>query len=129
ASFDTTVCFAAVLNYLFEEAEAAVRELIRVTRPGGSVLVSVASRWGVLRFVAGSESVDPADFLGRPDEWHIFQVAETGDLPAHPRVPQPARHFFEADELLALLERAGLQEVQLASAPALTEALYARLEA
>ena len=42
---------------------------------------------------------------------------------------QPPRHFFEADELADLLTSAGLGEVQLASAPALTEALYARLEA
>jgi SAM-dependent methyltransferase len=129
ASFETTVCFGAVLNYLFEESASAARELVRVTRPGGTVLVSVAGRWGVLRFVAGNEGVDPADFLGRPEYWHLFQVAETGDLPLHPQVPQPPRHFFEADELAHLLSGAGLREVQLACAPALTEALYARLEA
>jgi ubiquinone/menaquinone biosynthesis C-methylase UbiE len=99
ASFDTTVCFGAVLNYLFAEAESAARELVRVTRPGGTVLVSVSGRWGVLRFAAATESVDPADFFGRSEYWHLFQVAETGDLPVHPLVPQPARHFFEADEL------------------------------
>lgn len=129
ASFDTTVCFGAVLNYLFGDAAAAARELVRVTRPGGTVLVSVAGRWGVLRFVASSEHVDPADFFGRPEYWHLFRVAETGDLPDHSRVPQPPRHFFEADELADLLARAGLQQVQLACAPALTAALYARVEA
>jgi ubiquinone/menaquinone biosynthesis C-methylase UbiE len=129
ASFDSTVCFGAVLNYLFGEAESAARELVRVTRPGGTVLVSVAGRWGVLRFTAATESVDPADFFGRPGYWHLFGVAETGDLPAHPQVPQPPRHFFEAEEIAELLSRAGLRDVQLASAPALTGALYARLEA
>lgn len=129
ASFDTTVCFGAVLNYLFVEAETAARELVRVTRPGGTVLVSVSGRWGALRFVAGTDGVDPADFFGRPEYWHLFQMAETGDLPAHPRVPQPPRHFFEAEEIAELLSRAGLREIQLASAPALTGALYTRLEA
>jgi ubiquinone/menaquinone biosynthesis C-methylase UbiE len=129
ASFDTTVCYGAVLNYLFADAEGALRELVRVTRPGGAVLVSVGSRWGCLRFVAANEGVDVADFFGRPDYWHIFGVAETGDLPEHERVPQPARHFFESSELADLMARVGLEEVRLASAAALTEALYARLEA
>jgi ubiquinone/menaquinone biosynthesis C-methylase UbiE len=129
ATFDTTVCYGAVLNYLFADAERALRELVRVTQPGGTVVVSVGSRWGCLRFVAGNDAIDVADFFGRPDYWHISQVAETGDLPEHERVPQPARHFFESGELADLMARAGLDEVQLASAPALTEALYARLEA
>jgi SAM-dependent methyltransferase len=129
ASFDTTLCYGAVLNYLFADAEAALRELVRVTRPNGWLLASASSRWGVLRFVAGSEAIDPADFLGRPEYWHIRSVAENGDLPAHPRVQQPPRHFFTADELADLLRGAGLHDVQLASAPALAAALYDRVEA
>lgn len=47
ASFDLTIC-AEVLEHLLDPA-AALRELVRVTRPGGRVLVSVPvvgwSRW------------------------------------------------------------------------------------
>jgi SAM-dependent methyltransferase len=128
-AFDTVVCFGAVLNYLFADTRAALAELVRVTRPGGALLVGVSSRWGVLRFVAGSDEIDPADFLGRPDYWHLPQMRDTGDLPAHPQVRQPPRHFFESGELIEMLTRAGMHEIQVASAPAVAAALYTRLEA
>ncbi|NIM09068.1 MAG: methyltransferase domain-containing protein, partial [Planctomycetales bacterium] len=37
-TFDTTVAFGGALNYLFEKAPLAVRELVRVTKPGGTLL-------------------------------------------------------------------------------------------
>ncbi len=127
-NFDTTICYGGALNYLFELAEQGVRELVRVTKPGGTVLVSVMSRWGVFRFTVARERLDPGDFFGRPDYWHIPQVAETGDLAAHPEVRHPPRHLFDAVELRATLENAGLENVELASTPSISAALYDRLD-
>ena len=42
-TFDATVCFGGPLSYILDGAEPAVAELVRVTRPGGHVLVSVMS--------------------------------------------------------------------------------------
>lgn len=127
-SFDTTVCYGGALNYLFELAGQGVRELVRVTKPGGTVLVSVMSRWGVFRFAIARERLDPGDFFGRPDFWRIPQVAATGDLADHPEVRHPPRHFFDAVELRAVLENAGLEDVELGSTPSISAALYARLD-
>jgi len=129
AVFDTVVCYGGVLNYVFEDAPRAVAELVRVTRPGGAVVVSVTHRWGVLRFAVANERLDPGDFFGRPAYWHIPLVAASGDLPEHPEVPHPARHFFTAAEIRDLLTTAGLVDVRLAAAPALSTVQYARLEA
>jgi ubiquinone/menaquinone biosynthesis C-methylase UbiE len=126
-TFDVTVNFGGALNYLFDRADLALRELVRVTRPGGMVLVSVMSRWGVFRYVAGNDNLDPKEFLGRSNYWMIHQVAETGDLLEHPDMRHPARHFFDSVELKELLENAGLEEVILGSTPSISAALYARL--
>jgi ubiquinone/menaquinone biosynthesis C-methylase UbiE len=126
-SFDTTLCYGGALNYLFQEASLGLVELVRVTKPGGAVLVSVMSRWGTLRHTIGNENLEPADFFGRPDYWRIPQVAETGDLPAHPDVNHPPRHFYDSEELRALLENAGLQDIEMGAAPSISAALNDRL--
>ena len=59
-TFDTTVCYGGPLNYLFDRIEMALSELVRVTKPGGVVLVSVMSRWGVFRYtIADAEEEVP----------------------------------------------------------------------
>ncbi len=40
ASFDPAVCYGGPLSYVLDRAEDGVAELVRVTRPGGHVLVS-----------------------------------------------------------------------------------------
>jgi SAM-dependent methyltransferase len=126
-AFDVTVNFGGALNYLFDRADLAIRELVRVTRPGGMVLVSVMSRWGVFRYVAGNDNLDPKEFLGRSNYWMIHHVAETGNLLEHPDMRHPARHFFDSVELKGLLGNAGLEGVILGSTPSISAALYARL--
>ena len=47
--FDATVCYGSPLSYVLENAGTALGELLRVTKPGGHVLVSVMSLLGAAR--------------------------------------------------------------------------------
>ena len=49
--FDAVVAFGGPLSYAFDEAESALRGLLRVTRPGGAVVASVMSMLGTWRFL------------------------------------------------------------------------------
>lgn len=49
ASFDAVVCFGGPISYVLGEADRALAELLRVTRPGGHVLLSVMSLLGTAR--------------------------------------------------------------------------------
>ena len=48
-SFDAVVCFGGPLSYVLGEADRALAELLRVTRHGGYVLLSVMSLLGAAR--------------------------------------------------------------------------------
>jgi SAM-dependent methyltransferase len=49
ASFDAVICYGGPLSYVLDRASTALGELLRVTRPGGHVLVSVMSLLGAAR--------------------------------------------------------------------------------
>ena len=78
-SFDAVVCFGGPLSYVLGEAETALSELIRVTRSGGRVLLSVMSLLGAARAFF-------EHFPGLIEEfgWEraVGEVFETGDLGA-----------------------------------------------
>lgn len=120
-AFDLTVCYGAPLSYITENREKAVAEIVRVTRLGGTVAVSVNNTWGILRSLLGK--VDE-DFFANGDYWHINEVIETGDCPSFESVQfsgetAPEKHFFNPDELAELLKNVGLTNIELGSAPCL----------
>lgn len=127
--FDTVVCYGGVLSYLMERLPQGLAELKRIIRPGGTIVVSVNSRWGLLRFAVANPKLDPAGFFGDPEYWKIFEVASSGDLPRFDGNPQPPRHFFEASELASTLTESGLRVVAMGTAPASAAMLYERLAA
>jgi SAM-dependent methyltransferase len=47
--FDVAVCYGGPISYVLERADDAVAELLRVTRPGGRVLLSLMSLLGAAR--------------------------------------------------------------------------------
>ena len=47
--FDAVVCYGGALSYVFDRADQALGELLRVTKPGGYVLLSVMSLLGSCR--------------------------------------------------------------------------------
>jgi SAM-dependent methyltransferase len=48
AAFDAVVAFGGPLSYVFDRREQALRECLRVLRPGGVLLLSVMSLWGTV---------------------------------------------------------------------------------
>ena len=44
--FDMVICYGGALSYVCEKRQNAAGELIRITKPGGIILVSVMSRLG-----------------------------------------------------------------------------------
>jgi hypothetical protein len=56
-------------------------------------------------------------FFNNPEYWFIDKVMKTGDLPKHEKVNQPARHFFEAEELSYLLMNNGFDDIILGGSP------------
>lgn len=77
ASFDAVVCFGGPLSYVLGEADQAVAELLRVTRPGGRVLLSVMSLLGAWRafFDQGLELIDEFGW-----DRTVTEIWATGDL-------------------------------------------------
>jgi ubiquinone/menaquinone biosynthesis C-methylase UbiE len=47
--FDAVVCYGGPVSYVVDKGEQAIRELLRVTRPGGYLFISVMSLIGVTR--------------------------------------------------------------------------------
>lgn len=47
--FDAVICCGGPISYVLEREDDAVAELLRITRPGGYLLLSVMSLLGTLR--------------------------------------------------------------------------------
>jgi SAM-dependent methyltransferase len=101
AEFDTVVCYGGPLSYVFDRAGRAIRQLRRVTRPGGVLLFGVMSLWGTIHHFL--HAVYEVEFDINRD------IIATGDLsPDRPEVTSNFCHMYRAAELRALLEGCGL---------------------
>lgn len=100
ASFDAVVCYGGPLSYVFDRADDALAGLLRVTRPGGRVLLSVMSLPGATaRFLPGVLSGARQHGLAA-----VRRVIETGDL--HGEISNGHHcHMFRWSELATLFAR------------------------
>ena len=102
-SFDVTVCFGGPLSYVLDRGDDALAELVRVTRPGGHVLVSVMSLVGtIVHYI--TVLVD----LGRRDGIEKqLEIVRTGFLPEERDYGHLAMKMYRWSELEAMLARHG----------------------
>ena len=117
-SFDSAVCFGGPLSYLVDRAEEGLAELVRVTRPGGHVLVSVMSLAGAVMHFAPQL----LDLVRRDGPERSHAILRTGLLPQDEGYGHLPMKLFRSDELHVLLSRHG--EVVAISAAGLFPALY-----
>jgi SAM-dependent methyltransferase len=101
AKFDVAVCIGGPLSYVLGEADRALAQLLRVTRPGGRVVLSVMSLLGAANAFFDS-------FPGAIESfgWKraVADVIETGLLPADINEGHVCR-LYRWRELEALLGR------------------------
>ena len=58
ATFDLVVCIGGALSYVQKGFESALSEIVRVTKPGGRVVVGVMSIYGLMRVFPGGDKAD-----------------------------------------------------------------------
>ncbi len=99
-SFDAVVCYGGPLSHVLDRADQALGELLRVTKPGGHLLLGVMSIHGSLHAFLGGVESEIEEF--GIDEMQA--IVETGDLPSHHSSMGTPSHLFSWTELRALLE-------------------------
>ena len=117
-SFDAAVCFGGPLSYVLDRAEAGIAELVRVTRPGGHVLVSVMSLVGTVSHFANLL----LDLVRKDGAERNHEIIRTGVLPQADGYGHLPMKLYRWSELEELLSRHGT--VVAASAAGLLPALY-----
>jgi SAM-dependent methyltransferase len=100
-SYDAVVCYGGPLSYVFDRADDALSEILRVTKPGGFLLLSVMSLLGSTRaLLPGVLAVSRQYGLDL-----VRKVNATGDLHGETAVSEHLCHMFRWSELEALLKR------------------------
>jgi ubiquinone/menaquinone biosynthesis C-methylase UbiE len=101
-SFDLALAYGGPLSYAFEDAPAALGELLRVTRADGTVLASVMSTLGSYKQFMS----EAADLIAAYGDDANDAVLRTGDL----RPVQPTGHvcvMYRAEQIPGLVTQAG----------------------
>ena len=102
-SFDAVVCYGGPLSYVVDLADAALSELVRVTRSGGHVLVSAMSLLGTI-----THYLDVVLELARRDGIApMDEIVRTGFLPERTDFGHLAMRLYRWGELQELLSRHG----------------------
>lgn len=101
AAFDAVVCIGGVLSYALDRGDRALGELLRVTRPGGYLLLSVMSLIGSTRaFLPGILEVAAKYGLDA-----VQAVQSTGDLYGEVTPRGHHCHMYRWAELQALFSK------------------------
>lgn len=108
-SFDKVICYGGPLSYVFEKNIDALKEIHRVLKPGGLVLLSVMNLWGTL-----NQSLMTIIFSF--SEADNEKIITTGNL--HPSSYADSAHYchmYKSQELTELLENTGFEIVEISA--------------
>jgi SAM-dependent methyltransferase len=97
-AFDAVVCFGGPVSWVLDDADRAIGELVRVTRSGGHVLISVMSLFGSLRAFL-SVAATEVESYGVEE---MQEIVTTGFLPP-PHSTLGPMHLYTWSELEGLL--------------------------
>lgn len=115
-AYDLVVCYGSVLSYTRERHSEALRELARVTRVGGVVLVSVTALYGTMRLIG---AVDAVAFTERPQDHLDWRSLLGGSDVVLTKIGSPEFHqpmaLFSSRGLGNALSDAGLDLEELAT--------------
>jgi ubiquinone/menaquinone biosynthesis C-methylase UbiE len=111
ATFDVSVCYGGPLSYVLDRADDSVAELLRVTEPGGYVLVSVMSLIG--SFLHALPVV--MDQRSRFGKRALEDVLRTGILDPELSNGHPPMRLFRSRQLRDLFARHSCELVAMSA--------------
>jgi len=113
-TFDAVVCLGGPLSYVLDDRHKALRELLRVARKGGILVLSARSLFGTLHENLPSILAHDEPQINR-------EIIATGDL--GPRQVGPVDQFwhaFRAQEFREFISSAGTEIVAMSASNCLT---------
>ena len=117
ASFDRVVAYGGPFSYVLDLRDVALRQCLRLLRPGGVLVGSVMSLWG------SAHRYLPFAFDLPPEQNQ--RLTDTGDqTPATiPTQTGNFMHLFRADEVRSWLQGAGLRILDISASGVLASGL------
>ena len=115
--YDVVVCFGGALSYVCENRQKAAKELIRVARPGGAILVSAMSKHGPIINVVQMNDITTLKDPDKPTHngpslWSVVQTGDLGGFPSRAAgMPHAAMHLYTARELAGLFSKCMILEI------------------
>jgi ubiquinone/menaquinone biosynthesis C-methylase UbiE len=103
-AFDAVVCYGGPLSYVLDRADEALGELLRVTRPGGHLLLSVMSLVGATAGGIAGGIAGVMEIARSRGPQVVQAVIESGDLSPELSGHAPM-HMYRWSELRDLLGR------------------------
>ena len=108
--FDIVICVGGALNYTFDKEQAAIHEMIRVIKPGGSLIVGAVAIFNSLMRYLSAIADEKQQFGIAATKWLI----ETGiqDSEHYPVENKNFLHMMRSKELDALFENQKVQIIE-----------------
>jgi len=114
ASFDCVVAYGGVFSYVLDRRDSALGECLRVLKPDGLLLASVATLWGAAHCNLNG-------VISLPPEVNQ-KITSTGDLTSatYPGRKDHFMHLFRAGEYRLWLQKAGVEILALSASGCLS---------
>jgi ubiquinone/menaquinone biosynthesis C-methylase UbiE len=126
--YDVVTCVGGALNYTFDQEQTAIAEMLRMTKPGGILIVGAVALFNSLMRYLSAITEEKKQFGIEATRWLMERGIQ--DAEHYPVENQNYLHMMKSSDLDALFENQGVQVIEkraagifsLAGEDALTQA-------
>ena len=109
-SFDVVICVGGALNYTFDKEQPAITEMVRVTKPGGLVIVGVVALFNSLMRYLPSIAEEKKRFGIGATKWLMERGIQ--DAEHYPVENRNYLHMMKGRDLAAMFEKLNVQVIE-----------------
>ncbi|HLO16604.1 MAG TPA: class I SAM-dependent methyltransferase [Anaerolineales bacterium] len=108
--YDIVTCVGGALNYTFDREQAAIHEILRVTKPGGIVIVGVVALFNSIMRYLSAIAEEKQQFGIHATKWLIERGIQ--DAEHYPVENKNFLHMMQSRDLDALFENEHIQSLE-----------------
>jgi ubiquinone/menaquinone biosynthesis C-methylase UbiE len=108
--YDVVTCVGGALNYTFDKEEVAIREMLRVTKPGGSLIVGAVALFNSLMRYLSAIADEKQQFGIDATKWLMERGIQ--DAEHYPVENKNFLHLLSSSDLDALLDNQNVEIIE-----------------